>query len=316
MNTLKRTTLFSIGLLASLTFLGFATQNDHSRAESKDTIAPKIQHIADCTLTLKEAKDFDPLENVQAFDNIDGNLTEKITLDSDLKKDKVGKYELIYSVTDSSGNKTSKTRAVTIVPDEESSSSTEQAVSVESAPVETEAPIAEDIQETAEVVEPALNSTPVESEAILVEENTAPVTEPAPEPEPVISQQNATISFLGVTIPFINYNGASAAPASGAGTWTGTGAVNDGAPTHFIGHNPGDFASVMNITVGTPITVVDSQGNARTYTVYEVLDAYDDGVNAHDPNDNTWARVIDAGGERISLQTCITDSINRIVLAS
>lgn len=316
MNTLKRTTLFSIGLLASLTFLGFATQNDHSRAESKDTIAPKIQHIADCTLTLKEAKDFDPLENVQAFDNIDGNLTEKITLDSDLKKDKVGKYELIYSVTDSSGNKTSKTRAVTIVPKEESSSSTEQVAPAESAPVETEAPIAEDIQETAEVVEPALNSTPVESEAVPVEESTAPVAEPAPEPEPVISQQNATISFLRVTIPFINYNGASAAPASGAGTWTGTGAVNDGAPTHFIGHNPGDFASVMNITVGTPITVVDSQGNARTYTVYEVLDAYDDGVNAHDPNDNTWARVIDAGGERISLQTCITDSINRIVLAS
>ncbi|WP_321388217.1 immunoglobulin-like domain-containing protein [uncultured Enterococcus sp.] len=316
MNTLKRTMLFSIGLLSSLTFLGFVTQNDHSRAESKDTIAPKIEHIADCTLTLKKAKEFDPLKNVQAFDNIDGNLTEKITLDSYLKKDTVGKYRLIYSVTDRSGNKTTKIRTVTIIPDEETSSSAEQTAPIESVPTETEAPIVEEAQEVIEAVEPTADSTPVESEAVPIEQNVAPTAEPTPTPEPVISQQNATISFLGVTIPFINYNGASAAPASGAGTWTGTGAVNDGAPTHFIGHNPGDFAPVMNITVGTPITVVDGQGNARTYTVYEVLDAYDDGLNAHDPNDNTWARVIDAGGERISLQTCITDSINRIVLAS
>ncbi|WP_086348828.1 immunoglobulin-like domain-containing protein [Candidatus Enterococcus clewellii] len=313
MNTLKKTILFSVGLLSSLTFLGFITQDDHSSAAVKDTIPPKIEHVADCTLTLKEAKDFDPLEKVQAFDNIDGNLTEKITLNSNLKKDTAGKYELIYSVTDSSGNKTSKTRTVTIAPDKETTSSVAPTV-VEPEPVETEVPVTEEIQDTVEYAEPTLDSTPVESEPVLVEE--APLTIPQPEPEPVVPQQNATISFLGVTIPFINYNGASAAPASGAGTWTGTGAVNDGAPTHFIGHNPGDFAAVMNITVGTPITVVDGQGNTRTYSVYEVIDVYDDGINAHDPNDNTWSRVIEAGGERISLQTCITDTMNRIVLAS
>lgn len=71
----------------------------------------------------------------------------------------------------------------------------------------------------------------------------------------------------------------------------------------------------MNITVGTPITVVDSQGNTRTYSVYEVLDVTDDAINAHDPSDNTWDRMIEAGGERISLQTCITDTVNRVVLA-
>lgn len=310
MNTLKKTMIFSIGLLLSLTFLGFVKQDAHSNASAKDMIPPKIEHISDCTLTLKEAKNFDPLENVQSFDNIDGNLTEKIKLTSNLKRDTVGKYELIYSVSDSSGNETSKKRTVTIVPDKEEPSIDEPAVSVEPEPIETDVP-AEDTPNITESVESVLDSTLVENEPTLVEESAAPVSEP----EPVMTQQNSTISFLGVTIPFINYNGASAAPSSGAGTWTGTGMVNDGAPTHFIGHNPGDFAPVMNISVGTPITIVDGQGNARTYSVYEVLDVYDDGINAHDPNDNTWTRIIEDGGERISLQTCITDSVNRIVLA-
>lgn len=305
MNALKKTMIFSIGLLVSLTFLGFVKQDNHSNAHAKDTIPPKIEHVADCTLTLKDAKNFDPLEKVQSFDNVDGNLTEKIKLTSNLKKDAVGKYELIYSVSDSSGNKTSKKRTVTIVPDNEA------AAIAKPEPVETDDSTVEDSSNLTESVEPVLDNTLVENDSTLVEESTAPT----PEAAPVMTQQNATISFLGVTIPFINYSGASAAPDSGAGTWTGTGLVNDGAPTHFIGHNPGDFAPVMNITVGTPITVVDSQGNTRTYSVYEVLDVTDDAINAHDPSDNTWDRMIEAGGERISLQTCITDTVNRVVLA-
>ena len=126
---------------------------------------------------------------------------------------------------------------------------------------------------------------------------------------------NATVSFLGVTIPFSHTNGAESAPATGCGTWTGTGAVDDNAPTHFIGHNPGAFSSVMDITIGTPITVIDEQGHAKIYTVYEVLNVNDNGINADNPSDDTWPRVIDDSGERISLQTCITDSVNRIVLA-
>lgn len=304
MNTLKKIMIFSIGLLLSLTFLGFIKYDNPSKAQAKDTVPPKIESITDCTLTLKEAKNFDPWEKVQCFDDVDGNLTEKIKLTSNLKKEAVGKYELIYSVSDSSGNQTSKKRIVTIVPDKETPSSSE------TEPVETDVPAVEEASDLNRSVEPALDGSLAENEPTLVEENATPT------PEPVMTQQHSTISFLGVTLPFINYNGASAAPSSGAGTWTGTGMVNDGAPTHFIGHNPGDFAPVMNITVGTPITVVDGQGNSRTYVVYEVLDVTDDGINAHDPNDNAWDRIIEAGGERISLQTCITDSVNRIVLAN
>ncbi|MGM0172942.1 immunoglobulin-like domain-containing protein [Enterococcus sp. DIV0800] len=310
MNAVKKGMIFSIGLLLSLTFLRFTTPDGSSDASAKDMIPPKIEQISDCTLTLQEAKHFDPLKNVQSFDNVDGNLTEKIKLNSNMKKDTIGKYELIYSVADSSGNKTSKKRTVTIVPDKEVTTSDEPA-SVETEPVVTDIQTTEDTTDISESAEPISDIAPIENESAPVEVR----NDPTPESEPVMTQQHSTINFLGVTIPFVNCNGASAAPNSGAGTWTGTGMVNDNAPTHFIGHNPGDFAPVMNITVGTPITIVDGQGNTRTYTVYEVLDVNDDGINAHDPNDDTWARVIDAGGERISLQTCITDSMNRIVLA-
>lgn len=95
----------------------------------------------------------------------------------------------------------------------------------------------------------------------------------------------------------------------------GNGNVSDGAPTHFIGHNPGDFAGVMGLSVGSAITVVDGSGNERTYTVYEVIDVTDDGYNTNDPSDDVFPRMLYAGGERISLQTCINDSVNRCVLA-
>ena len=109
--------------------------------------------------------------------------------------------------------------------------------------------------------------------------------------------------------------GASAAPETGAATWKGTGLVKDGEPTHFIGHNPGDFHSVMELYVGAPITVYDDYGDKKTYHVYEVIDVTDEGYNANDLKDDVLPRLLDEKGERISLQTCIDEQINRCVLA-
>ena len=95
----------------------------------------------------------------------------------------------------------------------------------------------------------------------------------------------------------------------------GSGSVSDGAPTHFIGHNPGDFAGVMSLDVGATITVVDASGASRTYTVYEVLDVTDEGYNNRNLQDDVLPRMLYDGGERISLQTCISDTVNRCVLA-
>lgn len=131
--------------------------------------------------------------------------------------------------------------------------------------------------------------------------------------EPVIA--TSSLQFVGVSVPFIQAQGVSAAPESGAGAWIGNGSTTDGAPTHFIGHNPGDFSAVMSLGVGAVITVTDGNGNARSYTVYEVIDVTDDGYNNNDLTDDVYPRMLDAGGERISLQTCITDTVNQCVLA-
>lgn len=125
----------------------------------------------------------------------------------------------------------------------------------------------------------------------------------------------SVLQFAGITVPFGQANGASSAPGSGAATWMGSGSTTDGAPTHFIGHNPGDFAAVMGLGVGSVITVVDSSGNSRSYTVYEVMDVTDDGYNNANLADDVYPRMLYAGGERISLQTCITETVNRCVLA-
>lgn len=151
-------------------------------------------------------------------------------------------------------------------------------------------------------------------------ESEATTATPASSEEKVGSRPESTVvasslQFAGVSIPFVQSQGVGAAPATGAGAWLGTGNTIDGAPTHFIGHNPGDFSAVMSLGVGAVITVTDGNGNARSYTVYEVIDVTDDGYNNNDLTDDVYPRMLDAGGERISLQTCITDTVNRCVLA-
>lgn len=151
-------------------------------------------------------------------------------------------------------------------------------------------------------------------------ESEAKTATPASSEEKVGSRPESTVvasslQFAGLTIPFVQSQGVGAAPATGAGAWLGTGNTTDGAPTHFIGHNPGDFSAVMSLGIGAVITVTDGNGNARSYTVYEVIDVTDDGYNNNDLTDDVYPRMLDAGGERISLQTCITDTVNRCVLA-
>jgi hypothetical protein len=123
-----------------------------------------------------------------------------------------------------------------------------------------------------------------------------------------------TITFHGHTIAWVNAAGWSAAPAHGAGVWQGTGSTNDGAPTYFIGHNPGDFSPEMKLAKGDPIEVTDTVGKHRTYHVNRIIVVDDDSINVKTGVDE-WDNMVNAPGERIVLQTCITDSTNRIVFA-
>ena len=84
-----------------------------------DAIQPVINVEGGLETKLNWGKEFDPLKGVVALDNIDGNITDKIQVNGQVNNKKYGTYELIYSVKDEAGNKTSVTRKVNVVWDYE-----------------------------------------------------------------------------------------------------------------------------------------------------------------------------------------------------
>lgn len=288
----------------------------------RDTLPPVIESPA--TLTLTQGEEF-PLEQVSVTDQLPTTLEEDALKITGFDADQVGKQKVQLQATDTSGNTAKKEVLVTVeapkeepkeAPEEEAAMSEPVTTTPAEVTTSTETAVAEP-KESAEAQEGATDSTDssAANEALSSQAEVTSSETPVAEPTPAAPAETAVLRFAGSTIPFIQYGGASAAPSSGAGTWMGNGNVTDGAPTHFIGHNPGDFSGVMSLGVGSSITVVDGSGNSRTYTVYEVIDVTDDGYNAKDPSDDVFPRMLYAGGERISLQTCINDNINRCVLA-
>ena len=89
----------------------------------KVTVNPKMEPLnaapiikaEDKTLTVGDA--FDPMADVTATDEEDGNLTDKIEiLNNEVDTTKPGKYEVIYKVTDSKGASYTKSITVTVNP--------------------------------------------------------------------------------------------------------------------------------------------------------------------------------------------------------
>ena len=87
------------------------------------TVNPKMEvlneapviHATDKTITVGDT--FDPMADVTATDEEDGNLTTKIVVEkNDVKTDAAGKYEVTYKVTDSKGASRTKTIIVTVNP--------------------------------------------------------------------------------------------------------------------------------------------------------------------------------------------------------
>lgn len=65
--------------------------------------------------TIKEGDNFNPLEGVSASDVENGNLTGKITYESDVKPEKEGTYHVTYTVVDNSNFHVSKTITVKVI---------------------------------------------------------------------------------------------------------------------------------------------------------------------------------------------------------
>lgn len=233
---------------------------------------------------------------VHILDNVDKTILVAKSQISRVDTKKVGKQKVTIKVKDKANNVTKKEFEVEVMP---------------KAPNKTTAP-SQNIQHDSvnRASAPQTAKTGEQFQKADQISNTAEKRE-----IPNTSKLKSALQFNGLTVPYRHMQGASSAPETGAATWNGTGLVNDGAPTHFIGHNPGDFHSVMELYVGAPITVYDDNGNQKTYHVYEVVDVTDEGYNANDLKDDVLPRMLDETGERISLQTCINEQINRCILA-
>ncbi|MGL5616541.1 MAG: glycosyl hydrolase family 18 protein [Sarcina sp.] len=80
--------------------------------EPEQNTAPVLNGIIDKVIT--EGDKFDKLAGVTATDKEDGDLTNKITVTGDIDTNKAGVYTLTYSVKDSGGLETTKTRKITV----------------------------------------------------------------------------------------------------------------------------------------------------------------------------------------------------------
>ena len=119
-----------------------------------------------------------------------------------------------------------------------------------------------------------------------------------------------TLVIGGTAIPYRDVRGGTT-PASGGGLWLGSDAVSDGSWGYFVGHNPGSFAPVQGLRTGSTVTVCDSAGAQRTYTV---CDRFSVEASA------TWKTIasrVTGYGESVVLQTCNDDgATNTIVVAA
>ena len=75
--------------------------------------APVIKGlVASDSVTL--GSKFDPMSGVSAWDEVDGDLTDKITVEGSVDTSKEGEYTLVYSVTNSRGKTATFTCTVTV----------------------------------------------------------------------------------------------------------------------------------------------------------------------------------------------------------
>ena len=79
-----------------------------------DTTAPQIKLSGDDFMSVKKGDKYsDP--GYTATDNCDGDITDSVKVSGDkVDKDKAGKYTVTYEVSDSSGNKATATRVVSV----------------------------------------------------------------------------------------------------------------------------------------------------------------------------------------------------------
>lgn len=77
-----------------------------------DTEAPVIT-VEDVTITVGDK--FDPMADVTAVDDVDGDVADRLVITGEADTEKEGAYTLTYTVKDAAGNEASAERTVTVV---------------------------------------------------------------------------------------------------------------------------------------------------------------------------------------------------------
>ncbi|GFH43513.1 hypothetical protein Hs30E_20420 [Lactococcus hodotermopsidis] len=107
-------------------------------------------------------------------------------------------------------------------------------------------------------------------------------------------------------------------PEHNIATWGGVATQNneDNQNTHFIGHNPGVFRDLTSLRLNDVISVYDNINDMRNYIVSEIAMIDDEGNLINQENVNIYEKIVGAGNEeRITLQACLSDVTNIVVIA-
>lgn len=76
-----------------------------------DTISPEISLAGSNYITILKGEEYKE-QGCFAIDNYDGDITDKVEINSNLDNNKIGEYLITYTVTDTSGNTSSVTRSI------------------------------------------------------------------------------------------------------------------------------------------------------------------------------------------------------------
>lgn len=262
--------------------------------------------------TIYVGQDFNPLSEVCAQDNVDGDISSKIKVSGTVDSSNEGSYKLAYTVVDSSNNQTEKTREINVIADPNTVT------------LDLNRQLASKDQNNEENKRTEFGEKTVNFEyAPQVNESVSGEDESMKKSVSFENEPNILVIY-GIKIPYQNGGQGSGQavidsdPNGCVSTWGGapTQSGDDGVNTHFIGHNPGIFSVLFSVGIGQSLSVNDSSGKSTTYTVDNILHLDDYGHDLVTGIDYWDQTVGTSGGERITLQTCISDTENLFVLAS
>ena len=232
------------------------------------------------------------------------------------KNSNVSNEKVVEPHTESSTSVNPSTNSTSTSSEEASATSSNEGQEAASSAAENTTTSSKEAAEASNRPAPTVNEAEPTNETTATEESQNTAT---PAPATIGADQ---LMINGQAISYTNAGQGSGqaiidANPNQVATWGGAvvQSGNDGANTHFIGHNPGIFNVLFSLGTGATIEVSDSANNVTTYTVSQIVTVDDSGFAAD--GTDYWDQITGSGGgERITLQTCINDDYNLIVFAN